>query len=423
MTTKTTTTQYYEIADFEMYQSIFDETTPIEKFVDSINYICNETDGDKNLEVCEFMKIMKQIETDNRDLSTNLKSLMNKEDENNTYSVYIYLKFLLLSNEEKGKFIRYIDRLEYIEECMSDITLVIEPMENLLKMMFEINDDDYFNNFLDYKDNYGNYRRLDFTTISYDNITNAQQEYMELDFIIKFVFSIRIFFCLKFLIQLIYLISYKNQTKILKEGETSISSIEDFIRRFEYNIDTFIILYNFNVFMYKPNTIDLSNLKQFLSNIPCDKIVVNCVKNEFEDCDQREKMTFIRFRLFAMYISYSYKTEWSIFNTSNEIDDTSIVLFLKTKYGDDICIDDDINRIRRYINYNKIHSEVLYKRYTEYFESKIYQSLNTLSPIMRKLSDVCNVELPNITDIDREELFSFIGKIYETFHYSKFFRY
>ena len=415
---------YYDTTDFEIYEPYFDEDISIEKFVESINYVSDETNGDKTLEVCEFMEFMKKIKEVNNTLFNSLINLM-KTKENNTLSVYIYLKFLLLSIEEKEKFMTYIDRLQELNgnfeyQCPADI-LTHKPLDVVLRMMFEIYDDTYFNDFIDYKDTFGEYRKLDMS--SYYNFADCNPDYMKQDFINIFVESIRFFLRTKIVIQFIYLISDKNQTKILNEGETSITSVEDFIRRFYKNIDTFTIFYNFNSIKLDVNA-SSQELKQFVSQISCSKVIKEKNSTEYKDCNMKEILFYIRYNLLGGFLLKHlrhYHSKPNCYNSWDEMYNKSTQMFLTIKYDYDIT--EDSYNIFRYLNYNKTHSDLLFKRYNEYFKSKLYQSLNHIHILKAKLADVTTCYKFMISQKEREDLYQFLYHLLATYNYSRFFRY
>lgn len=415
---------YYDTTDFEIFKPYFDEDISIEKFVESLNYVSDETNGDKTLEVCEFMHFMKKIKEVNKTLFDLLINLMNSK-ENNTLSVYIYLKFLLLSIEEKEKLMTYIDRLQELNEnfeyqCPADI-LTHKPLDVVLRMIFEIYDDAYFNDFIDYKDTFGQYRELDMS--SYYNFADCNPDYMKQDFINIFVESIRFFLRTKIVIQFIYLISDKNQTKVLNEGETSITSIEDFIRRFEKNIDTFIIFYNIN---WVKLDVEASSqeLKLIVAQIPSNKVIKTRNTTEYHDSNMKQICFYIRYKLFASFLLKHlrhYHSKPNCYNSWDEMYNKSTQMFLTIKYDYDIT--EDSYNIFRYLNYNKTHSDFLLQRYNDYFKSKLYQSLKNIHILKAKLSDVTTCYKFKITQKEREDLYQFLYHLLATYNYCRFFRY
>jgi len=406
---------YYDTADFKIFKLYFDEDIPIEKIVESLNYVCDDTNGDKTLEVCEFMKLMMKIKEVNKKLFEILIHLM-KPNENNTYSVYIYLKFLLSSIEDKEKFMTYIDRIGYINQCFSDYHST-EPLDKVLRMIFEINEDTYFTDFIDYQDTFRQYRHLDIS--KYDNFLDCNHDYMREDFLILFVSSIRFFLRTKIVIQLIYFISDKNQTNVLNEGETSITPLEDFIRRFEKNIDAFTIFYNFTWLKYDIE----DDLKDIVSKIPCDKVIMDRHKNNYEKSNLKDILYIIRYRLFASILveEKPYLTENYGFSSYYDKFSKPIEMFLKNKY--DYNIEEDSYNIFRSLKYNKTHSDLLLKRYNDYFKSKLYQSLKNIHILKVKLCSVIECNKYNITQREREDLYQYLIGVLTTYNYCRFFRY
>lgn len=412
---------YYDTSDFEIYRPYFDEDLSIETFVESLNYVSDETNGDKTLEVCEFMKLMMQIKEVNQKLFELLINLMISK-ENNTYSVYIYLKFLLSSIEDKQKFLTYIDKLEDINQnfeyqCEAD-KWSHKPLDVVIKMLFEIYDDAYFTDFIDYKDTFGQYRQLNIS--QYSNIQNCNPDYLNPKFIEIFLSGIRLFLRIRYVVQLIYLISDKNQTKILNEGETSISSIEDFIRRFEKNIDTLTIFYNY-CWLKKDTDIDL---KQLVAQIPCNQVIKRKFTTEYKVSNMNEILLYIRYRLFADFLlkhCRNFNSDFYRHDSWDEMYPRQIEEFLLAKY--DYDSKEDSYNIFRNLHYNKTHSDLLLEKYNGYFKSKLYQSLNNLHILRAKLSDFRLCDRFNITQQEREGLYQYLHVLGATYNYCRFFRY
>lgn len=409
---------YYDTADFEIFKPYFDEDISIEKFVESLNYVCDDTNVDKTLEVCEFMTLMKDIREVNKKLSERLINLMNS-NENNTYSVYIYLKFLLSSIEDKEKFMTYIDKLGDINQCFCDY-YSNEPLDKVLRMMYNIYEDEYMKDFIDYVDTFGEYRLLN--TSQHDNLLKCNPDYLKDNFIMNFISSIRFFLRIRIVIQIIYFISDKNKTKILNEGEKSITPLEDFIRRFEKNIDTFTIFYNFTWLKYDTNK-SFEDLKFIVAQIPCDKIIQDRYENNYINSNLKDILYIIRYRLFTTILveQKHYGKEIYTYNSYIEKFSELIEMFLMLKY--DYNIKQDNYNIFRYLKYNKTHSDLLLRRYNDYFKSKLYQSLKNIHIVKAKLSSVTTCDKFNITQKEREELYQFLGGLLSTYNYCGFFRY
>jgi hypothetical protein len=409
---------YYEIADFEIYKYYFDKDLSIDKFVECLNYVCDDSNDDKK--VCEFLIIMMKIKERNPTLFNTLTTLMNSK-ENNTYSVYVYLKFLLSSIEEKEKFMTYINKLQELREnfessCNADFD-IHKPLDVLLRMMFEIYEDLYFTDFIDYNDTFGKYRQLDIS--KYENNV-IHPDYIKHSFIIIFITSIRLFLRIKTLIQIIYFISDKNQTKILNEGETSITPLDDFIRRFEYNIDTFTIFYNFS-WIKKDITEDL---KLLVDKIPSDKIIVKKFTTNYETSNNI--LFHIRYKLLtSLLVKQNFNSDSNRYNTWEEMTpfnkNNHIEMFLTAKYDYD-CQEDSYN-ILKCSNYNRTHSILLLQSYNKYFKSKLYTSLNDIHFLKGKLADVTTCNKFNINQKEREDLYQFLCRLLGTFNYCRHFRY
>jgi len=396
------TTPTYEIADFQELKDYIEY--PIKEFVDLINYVVDDEAQD---ELCDFYIVMNHLRNVNKPVFDYVFNFF-VNTENNTLSLYIFLKFLLLDEEEQTQFVsKYFTQNQLLID-LHNRNIRELPVQDFLKEVFEFAEDDYLNNFLDYQDNYLQYRPLNIKNIK--KINNANINYMDKQFIKRFVLNIRIIIRCKVVHKLIYLISSKNKTQTLREGETSITTYEDYIRRFENNIDDFMELYHY--FMGNLKLIystEHQRVRQWIQQFSKDILLV---KKE----DKYDRVKEVLYKIID--IDYSCYTSNITFNGYLEISPYFINNFLLIKY-DYNCNTQDDYKLFSTIQFNKIHSDILHKRYKGYFKSVLYSSLVLISDVHINLAEIVKMsEDKNIMEFEQ-----FLEKIFETYHFERHFKY
>lgn len=401
------TSPTYEIADFQELESVI--RYPMKDFVDILNYVVDDEAQD---ELCDFYIVMKHLRKVNKTIFDYILNFFTN-NENNTLCLYIFLKFLLLDE---------VEQIEFVNKYFHQNNLLIElhkknlPIKDILKDVFEFVEDDYLNNFLDYRDNYSQYRPLNIKNLK--NIDKANINYMNKKFIKRFVLNIRIILRCNFVYKLIYLISDMNKTQTLKEGESSITTYEDFIRRFEYNIDEFAIMYYYNYshrYTMRVNSAVKQRIKEWIQQISGEVLLLNT----------EEKYDKIRNILYKMIdIDNSNYTSIQAFNGFHEICPYFIDNFLLIKYDYNLNTQDDY-KLFSTITYNKIHSDILHKRYRMYFKSVLYRSLVLISDVYKSLYTHNIRRSTEINEYDRKVLDfeEYLEKILKTYHFERNFSY
>jgi hypothetical protein len=397
------TTPTYEIADFQELQSYIEY--PIKEFVDLLNYVVED---ETQNELCDFYIVMNHLRNVNKPIFDYVFNFF-LNSENNTFSLYIFLKFLLLDEEEQTQFVnKYFTQNKLLID-LHNRNIRELPVQDFLKEVFEFAEDDYLNNFLDYQDNYLQYRPLNIKNLK--NIDKANINYMDKQFIKRFVLNIRIIIRCKVVHKLIYLISSKNKTQTLKEGETSITTYEDYIRRFENNIDDFMELYYY--FMGNLKLIystEHQRVRQWIQQFSKDILLV---KKE----DKYDKIIEVLYKIID--IDYSCYTSNITFNGYLEISPYFMNNFLLIKY-DYNCNTHDDYKLFSTIQFNKTHSDILHKRYKGYFKSVLYRSLVLISDVHTNLAEIVKMREQDKNIMEFEQ---FLEKIFKTYHFERHFKY
>jgi hypothetical protein len=395
-------TEYYNISDFEKFKDII-KYPSLESFVSNLNYVIEEN---RINDVCDYMIVMKEVFKLQNKLYHILRCNMNMYN-NNTLGVYTYLKFILLDITEQRAFIdKYFNKCFLISKMLENSV----EIEEILKITFELVEDDYLNDFIDYKDNYSEYRKLNINNL--DRINNINIDYVENEFIIEFITNIRIISNCKFLVNLIYYISDINNTKIVKKDEISITTLENFMRRFNYNKDIYMILYNF-INNYN-NILVIYKNEQFLKD-HISKIPYNRLYNNENILNEKSKNHYIKI-LINSILNYRIINDNIYSDCRIFIFNISMICeFLSLKYNYDKFKDE--YKICSTMDFNKRNSDILYIRYYNYFESKLYKSLELLFNVIRILT------MEKVKNQDIIELHDYLKHILEIYNYDKFFNY
>jgi len=408
--------QTYTIEDFQEYVPIFENMEhPIDfyKFLDDLNYVLSEQE-----QVCDFYVMMKQISNINKTFYTKIVTILNHK-ENNTLSLYLYFKFLLLDEETKILYIKkYFDIIKSLNSLMNPEKIyqkkddIFAMMREHLTIIYELVNDIVIDDFYDYTDNFNNYRRFDINKIFE---LDFDERYMNEEFIQFFFTCSRTYFRMKTISKLIYCISDKTNISILDIEETSISGCEDFIRRVIKNIDTFFILYNYlyNVYgveIHRRN-LDTESIEKIIREIPthCRKIPTK-LNETLDDC---KRLFLIKKMLHEMICSIDLKPSY---NSYLEESDEILKIFLRAKfeYNDK----EDIYNIFTYNCYNQVHSKILFDKFISYKQSKLYKALNNIDLISCLMLTYYFKDNKQIVNLKRE-LSDFLKEVVNEFYFER----
>jgi len=410
--------QTYTFEDLQEYVPIFENREhPIDynKFIDDLNFVLSEQE-----QVCDFYVMMKQISTINPTFYKKIVTILNHK-ENNTLSIYLYFKFLLLDEETKVLFInKYFDAIELLHQSM-DPSIILKRKEDNFQIfrehitsIYELVNDIVIDDFYDYTDNFNNYRQLDIEKIIQ---LTFDERYMKEEFIQFFFTCSRTYFRMKMINKFIYYISDKTNIPTLNEGEISITGSEDFYRRIIVNLDIFFILYNYLYIVYggeiHRNNLDDISIKRIVSEIPINhrKILNYKILNDIE------RLYYIRKMLHEMIFSVDLKPSY---NSYLEESDDILRIFLRAKfeYNDK----EDIYNIFTYNRYNEVHSKILFDKFISYRQSKLYKALNNIDLIS------CLIMGYDIKDSEeililKSHLSDFLKNIVEEYNFMRFLYY
>jgi hypothetical protein len=334
----------YTLEDFEEYkQFMADNHINVEEFIDNINHIVLEKE-----QVCDFYICMNKIYHTSKELYYRLVHFIQYQ---NPYGAYIIVKYLLLDEESKISFKnKYIDRMTIFKRESENKDLFVREI-------YELSNDDELNNFMDYTDNFNNYKPLDISKL--DNIKHLS------DFILNYqihgiLLVIDEYVRINFIYNLNYYLSNKPTYKsMLKDGEVNISGYEDFKRRFESNIDMFMILWNY-MFKLIPYYRKENQIKLHIDYLPSDRIYNIYGMDEQIITDEYK---------FELIITNLRKMIYSSNSQSSE--DLFFMIFLKLKFNYDESNPIDEYQMLKSYRYIKNHNSIILSRIKQYSNSKL----------------------------------------------------
>lgn len=375
---------FQEFADFfnQPNLSFYNETNiTLGDFVESLNYIVEEKEC-----VCDFdliLNYIKKLDECKYYTSIHLKVISTY---NRHLSVYFYFKFLLLDENEKQIFLNN----EFFNTIhVFNILLKTTTITELMQSVFKIADDTYLDNFFDYKDNYRNYQRLD--TNKLDNI--KRNTYVDKKFMEKFLTSVENYFKIKFLFHLIYTISNENNY----QPEDNVSVADDFIYRFYNSEKFFLIMYHYLYqVLYQVSPLSRNIIKKEIRyTYELEDLLDKGLKlPDFNNLTQFD-VKKIQYLLTEFFTTNIYLNERRL----NEM----ITIFIKHKSNKNLI---------EHLNHIEIHSQILSKRYNEYYNSKLYVSLSNIKNVKEKLISYISVnKIEKETDKKYHELFDYLKDI------------
>lgn len=389
-------TNNYQIEDFAEFEQILKSKGDlIASLVENLNSIIST-----NNEVCDMYICMNYF-SKYKNIYTHIQRIL-KSDIGKL--IYIYFKFLLLDDEVKenvyNKFILRISNLlhyfltkQYSEhklfyntndENFDKLTLI-----DMMSEIYDIHNDDTLLNFMDYTNAYNEYVRLDIEKLQ--NIDYRNDFYVTEQFYEKFTFIVWMFDTIPFTYNFVYYMSNTPEYQsMLREGETSIQSKEDFMRRFQSNTDKFIRFYN-----YIQNDGDICIPIQDYDKISTDKIILN--RNPDILLTNENKTQFVN-DLICIIFESPFTTYRDFYNSLKKV-------LIKFNYNNlypnneyKMMIKDEID---------------LKKRYKSYFKSKLYVNLDFINFIHDKYKHI--VELKELTD--------YLEEIIKKHHFNKIIKY
>jgi len=394
----------YNMNDMNEYNSFF-EKNYINKsyFIGHLNDIMNPD----NI-VCDFNSVLSFIREFSVDTYKYIKNhLVHPSD---YYIWYFYFKFLLLDNESKDNFYhKYLIKLcnfkSYILYGFTDNPNKTNKshVNDILKNIYEyIHFDDELNIFIDYKDNYRNYQRLDISKKI--NIQYKSDIYLNnytKSLIFHFIHNYQS-------IQLLYhFISYRNIYII--EFDNIRNGLETFINHFNLSIDKYIIMYHFITNTYTDSKkYDITITK--LNSSIIDKIKTNLYKDysKIENYNNDEDNFNIIIKLFR-YVFF-------------DMNNNDIRLYFN-KYID-IFLNEDKQNIEHILEYIKPdpfdNGLFLYKRYMAYCNSKLMDGLT----FMRLQVYSCLIDNKYLyLNEDLQELKEYLETIFKEYNFEYYTRF
>jgi len=392
----------YTLDELSEYDNFF-ESNGVDKsiFIKHLNHITSP-----NSQLCDFNSMLSYVrDKNNYAFKYIISTLMDNEDPIYFRVWYLYFKFLLLDNDIKDIFYQ-----ECIRKLLSFNNIIFptikQSWDDILQEFYVlVNENEFLHNFMDSKDNYGQYIRLDISKIS--NIRYKCDEYMD-HFVLELFHEVivnydNVQFCYNF----IYCISDKYGYNKIDNSNGFI----DFTQRFHSNIDKFIIVWNaMNITYYDihcvPYSLPLSieKKKELINNIPINEMaVINyygskiskvkidnkyvVIKCLFEDIFMTLPKKFKNMQLYEKFIFYFE----SVIEYDFDNDQYKLIHFIRTKYED--------NELKQI--------------YTDFIKSDIVKGLHYMyTYIYLKLQDM------NI-DENLIELKNYIEKIFDKYNYQK----
>lgn len=229
---------------------------------------------------------------------------------------------------------------------------------------------------------FSKYKKLN--NIDYRNDFFVTEQFYE-----KYLFIVWMFETIPFTYNFVYYMSNTPEYQsMLKEDEISITSREDFMRRFESNTDKFIRLYNFI-----NNDGDICIPIHNYDTIPTDKIILN--RNP--DILYINKIKFVN-----DFMCLIFDSPFTIYN----------------------CVYKSFKKVLNKYNYNNLYPNNEYKmmiieiidlkkRYKSYFKSKLYGNLDFINFLYNKYTHI--VEIKELTD--------YLEEIIKKHHFNKKIKY
>ena len=367
------------------------------QFIDHLNIVTSP-----NSQLCDFNTMLSYV----RDVDGYVfKYIVNSFNEDPIYFRvwYLYFKFLLLDDDIKDsfhqKYNKKIQSVSWIFEVSKSKSK--QYWDNILQVFYELVNDDYLQNFMDNKDNYRQYQRLDLS--KKHNIKYKKDKYMDNFELDKFYEIIVNYDNVHFFYNLIYCISDKYGYEKIENS----NGLIDFQQRFHSNIDKFIILYNVMTIFY--NEINDKNMLEEEEELIIENIPTNNICNSLTDYRMGKKRVLVEETkydiircLFDSYLMVLPK------RFDREVADKFLFYLQRVlKY--------DLNEDRYKLYYYKYsisnyHIE-FQERYMDYLESKLVKGLNYLNS--RVYSQLMNINI----DENCVELKTFLEKIFEELNY------
>lgn len=383
---------YYDSSDFCEYTDFFIQNKlDMKEFIDALNLVVDENES-----VCDTFIILNKIYDVSKDVFNHLRHLMKND---NMLAVYLYCKFLLLEKEKKKIYIdSYIIPICNLHKHFKENT---KSMQDIIKFIYIIKNDDTLENFIDYTNNFGVYKSLDIQSI--ENVSYEPNSYLKNNFIVYFVKFVRIYIRMSFFYKLNYYFSQEKST--LKSDEVSVTGIEDFLRRFEMNSDTYMILWNYFFVSYeyiRDKNPTQDKIQEIIHSIPANKKCKRCSPDI--TLNMKKKMECIR--QICYYIIVYDNSGWD--DSFYELSSLSFHIFLNTKFGYDESMDE--YNLFKYMNYNKKHSDILLHKVSEYFNSKIYLALQKIY--------IVHEHLDKTKENRYIELSQFLCKVLNSMHFT-----
>jgi len=447
MTTIIETPSYYQESDFMEYNSIFENFDyDITNFVNSLNYVISEKEKPCDM----FAFLQKMYKTSKPHFNTIIEFLKIVEKEPpqrnnyyvspnyNTIGVYLFCKFLLLNEDRKNHIHTSIERLTKLGihlNIIDDILIqrsYIDVVKNysldeFLEEAFSLSDDDILSHFMTCYDVLNQYERLDIENIQ--NIIYQIDHYCNVSYITNFIDGIYKYYRLKFFINLNECLS-QTTTPLLHDG---LNSFQDFKRKFKINKIMYMRLYNYLISGYSyfkdsqlNGNISEEQFVEIFNSIPNDEPICPDKHDDFYEIEPNSDVYVGRF-----INRYFIRNENSF-----------MLLLQEDSYNKKIEQEDSYNKkidlfLQKQLKYNTLYpNQVLYKymfglnnmdkmlknKYKDYYKSKLYNSLSTLSLVsikafstFRDTQDTIYYELEQYLNniLEQNQYTRFIYNIYE----------
>lgn len=258
-----------KVEDFDEYKIFFEKNgIDIQEFVQHLNIVTEYKTC--NL-VSDYSKIMIYLFKIGE--SQLIKEITNVKVYSNFKIFFLYLKFLLLEPKEKDViFNEYITLILQLKKSITPTRQRMCSWQQIMENIYKCMNDDFLEKFMDcfiHKE----YVPLNTQEMSF--IEYNKEYYLTNKFFFKFNIFVLTHQRLHFIYNLNYCLSNIPTYKSMQEYEGQIlSGTQDFYKRFNENIDKFIILYNYEYYQYtnEPNKryitdMDSYELEFYIKNI------------------------------------------------------------------------------------------------------------------------------------------------------------
>lgn len=409
----------YQVEDFSEYKRFFErdnvkvfkflqplEKLKIQEFVQQLNTVIEQP-----IYVVNYTEIILYLSKIGK--SRFIKEITDSIKFPNYKVLYLYFKFLLLEPNQKNKiFNEYISVIPHFRSILK-----ICSWQEMIECIFKYMNDECLEDFMDCFDTNNEYIPLNTQEMSF--IEFNKEQYLTIDFYFifyKFVLSVQ---KLNLLYTLNYCVSNMPTYKSMAEYEGQLlSGMEDFSRRFNYNIDKYAMLYNYlnHQYSYKYKRIqdmypnDINSYVEIIRKMSCENKVIGIdaeiTKQDKEYCTRE-------------IIYYLLDTEW-VYGKYFDTSDIVLNIYLEKVIEYKKFFPSDDYKLLQLVKKDPFDSSKKLKNLFEYtfhvFDSLLHISRNVFKKLLQieSYNEILNKELLNQDEI---ELKKYLENLFTNYYY------